>query len=270
VTSSARPTASVEGQTRVAVRFERLAALKPHSASVALHAAALTAMVLLAPLAAEDRGQVVTVEIVDQPKQVAKPVEAKRPAEAQQPKADPEPDPKPPRPMLIPDQAPLRRVSRARPYHPRARALNEVDRSRSPAEAKPLFEAPRQAPLFEVPMQSTVGGGEGIEVVAFGQGPGNVFADPRRPGTRGVIGPARDSTRVPAVKLSNSWEITAEPEALNDHELKPVYPPEARARRLEAVVAVELVIDATGRVVRARVVQSAGPTFQRVAGRLPH
>jgi TonB family protein len=245
---------------------ELLAGLKPHSASVLLHTGAVAAVVLVTPLVAEDAEQALTVQIVETMQRPAELIRPRPAEEAQEPRAaETVPSPEPPRPRLVPDEARMSRVKRARPYHRSAAALEQADPKLSPPDAKPAFELAEPAPLFEIPMEATVQGGEGIEVLAVGAGPGNVLAAPGRPGTRGVKGPVREATRPADVELAESWEITREPVPLNADELRPVYPAQARAQGLEAVVTVQLMIDASGRVVRARLARSAGPSFNRSA-----
>jgi TonB family protein len=238
---------------------DALTGIQPHSASVLVHAGIVAGLVLVTPLAAEDRPEVLAVEIIET---------AQHPASLVQPEPEPEPEPpprmEPSRPRVVPNHACMKLVKRARPHHPNAAVLNELERSTSSPDAEPSLEPSEPAPLFEIPMEATVHGGDGIEVLAVERGSGNVLADPRRPGVRGGRGSGKP-TQAPNVELAESWEITAEPVPRNDHELEPVYPPEARARGLEAVVAVALIIDAKGRVVKARLVRSGGPGFDRSA-----
>jgi TonB family protein len=245
---------------------ELLAGLKPHSASMLLHVGAVAGVALVTPWLAEDAAGVLAVQIVETARPSAQSGRPRPAAERERVhRPEPAPSPEPPRPKLVPDEARMSRVRRARPYHPNARALERADPKLSSPDGKPAFQLPQPAPLFEIPMEATVEGGEGIEVVAVGNGRGNVLATPGRPGVRGVKGPGREPTRLPGLKLAESWQITREPVPLNAEELKPVYPPQARARGLEAKVTVELLIDASGRVVRARLVRSAEPSFNRSA-----
>ena len=59
----------------------------------------------------------------------------------------------------------------------------------------------------------------------------------------------------------NALEITAEPEPINDREFRPVYPPDAKARRVEAAVEVELLVDSTGTVAETNVLTTVGDQF---------
>jgi len=80
---------------------------------------------------------------------------------------------------------------------------------------------------------------EGVEGGIVGGVPGGVVG--------GVIG-GTGTGPVPV------YDYDRPPRLLNPS--KPKYPPEAFVRKIEGVVIVEFVIDATGRVVRARIVQS--------------
>ena len=196
---------------------DALTAIKPHSASVLVHIGIVVGIVLATPLAAEDSAEALVVEIIET---VQHPASRLRPKPEEPEPAKPA-EPEPPRPKLVPNQARIKRVKRARPYHPNAAALNEAERRPAPPDAKLSLSPSEPAPLFEIPMEATVQGGEGIEVVAVSRGSGNVMADPRRPGVRGGKGSGKP-TRLPDVDLAESWEITAEPVPLNDHDLRPV------------------------------------------------
>ena len=117
-------------------------------------------------------------------------------------------------------------------------------------------------------MDATITGGDGIEVVAVGGDSANALADPGRPGFYGLQDASdQDLSQAdfPGVELADSWEITVEPEPINDRAFKPVYPPKARAQRREAVVEVALAIDPAGKVTGTRVIQSGGSEFSESA-----
>ncbi len=154
-------------------------------------------------------------------------------------------------------------VKKARVYHPNLELLKR-DRPVAP-DATPSFEPARPTPRFEIDMGATVEGGDGIEVVAVASGGGNVMVDPDRGGVSGLKGPAPPPTYVPDVEVSRTWEITAEPEPLNDRRHKPEYPPDRKARGDEAEVVVELLIDASGKVTHARVIEGASADFNASA-----
>jgi protein TonB len=214
----------------------------------------LLGIVLLTPLAAPETADVLAVEVVDTVERALKP----RPDPREEPERPLPRDPAPERPRLIPASARQRLVDEARAY----RSETEPESDPNPY-AEPGLEASEPAPLFEIPMEATVGGGEGIEVVAVA-GKGEVLARPGAPGVRGGKGKGKP-TRPSNAQTAESWEITAQPRPLNDHRLQPAYPPDARARGLEGVVIVELVIDRRGRVVQTRVVRSSGAEFDRAA-----
>lgn len=218
---------------------------KSHLASVLFHLAAVGVVVLVTPRAGEKREEVIEVEIA---------VTKERPAPEPEPEIPPElvEPPKtarvPPRPDRVPDEVKVKKVKEeARPLAPAGP---------EPPPDLASFEAP-----FSISMEATVEGGAGIVVAVAPRGPGNVFAEPERPGPSGF----GDSLPPPGVKVSSWWEITEEPEPLNDRDFKPVYPPEAKGSGLEGVVVVELLIDSRGRVTRARVVRGAGHGFNESA-----
>ena len=235
-----------------------LGGVKPHTASVLIHLGVLLTIVVLTPLAAPETAEVLSVEVVETLGRAVKPAETPR----QEPKPEPPPeDPEPDRPRLIPVSARQRLVDQARAYQPERPAESEANPYDESAE--PSLEPRDPAPLFEVPMEATVGDGDGIEVVAVA-GRGEVMARPGAPGVRGGKGRGKP-TRPSNVDTAESWEITAQPRPLNEHGLQPEYPPEAKARGLEGVVIVELVVDSRGRVVQTRIVRSAGKDFDRAA-----
>ena len=220
--------------------------LKSHLASLLLHSGVILAVVLLTTFAVHEPEDVIEVEII----------ESRAPEPPRPPEKRPE-QPEPERPARVPEDVPMRKVEEeARAYHPRALDLNRLER-RVPTAGDPSTALP---PAFAISMEATVAGGDGIEVVAVGGDSANVLADPGRPGFHGPHDPSA-THGIPAGELADSWEITEEPEPLNDASFRPVYPPEARVRRLESVVQVELMIDTTGTVAGARVVTSGGRQF---------
>jgi len=235
-----------------------LGAVKPHTASVLLHVGGLVAIVLFTPLAAPETADVLAVEVIETLERAVTPSETPRPRSEPPPPPD---DPEPERPRLIPATARQHLVDQARAFQPER--PGESESNPYDENAEPSLEPSEPAPLFEVPMEATVGGGDGIEVVAVA-GRGEVMARPGAPGVRGGKGRGRP-TRPPNVDTAESWEITAQPRPLNEHGLQPEYPPEAKARGLEGVVIVELVVDRRGRVVQTRIVRSAGEDFDRAA-----
>ena len=223
------------------------ASLRPHLASLLFHAGLIGAIVLVATLNVRDRSEVIEVEIIDTPP----PPAPTRPAVPLRPK----PSERPP----IPELAQMRKVeASARPYHPDAAAINQLERD--PA-AQP-GRLPALPTAFAIAMEATVQGGTGIEVVAVGAADANVLADPNKPGwPRSAGDRSLGGSGLPGTEYAGTWEITVEPEPINDRDFKPVYPTDARSRRVEAVVEIELLVDSTGTVADTRVLDSGGDQF---------
>ena len=220
----------------------RVFSFKPHLVSLLFHAGLVGAVVVVATLNVGDRAEVIEVEIVEIP---PPPVEA-------EPAVPPRPEPAEPPP--VPEREQIKKVeASARPYHPDAAEINRLPRE--PA-AQPN-RRPALPPAFAVPMEATVQGGTGIEVVAVAAADANVLADPNTPGWDSAL----PGSGFPNVEYADTWEITVEPEPINDRDFKPVYPPDARSRRVEATVEVELLVDSTGTVAGTRVLDSGGDPF---------
>ncbi|HJP29120.1 MAG TPA: energy transducer TonB [Candidatus Latescibacteria bacterium] len=199
---------------------------KPYLVSLLCHVGLIGAVIVVATLNVRDIAEVIEVEIVEMPPPVEEPVQ-------------PLPIPEPP----VPDVELVERVeTEVRPFHAEAEIINQLPRQ---ADA-----APRPAPtqVLAIPMEATVDGGGGFEVLAV------VGADP---GMRGDP----NAVWLPAEEYADTWEITAEPEPINDREFRPVYPPDAKARRVEAAVEVELLVDSTGTVAETNVLTTVGDQF---------
>ena len=229
--------------------------LKSHFASLLLHGSIILVVVLLTTFTAKPPAEVIEVELIES-LPVPEPPRAETP-----PKPEPQRDPAP-----IPDEVQVKKVERrARPHHPRAEELNrQIQQPAAPETRRP----PQLSPAFAISMDATITGGEGIEVVAVGGDSANVLADPGRPGFYGLQdASAQDLGQAgfPGVELADSWEITVEPEPINDRAFKPVYPPNARMQRREAVVEVALAIDPAGKVIKTRVLRSGGSEFSESA-----
>ena len=110
-------------------------------------------------------------------------------------------------------------------------------------------------------MEATIRGGSGIDVVTVATAAANVLADPNKPGHGRAVENAFPGDGFANVEYADAWEITVEPEPINDRDFKPVYPPDARSRRVEAAVEVELLVDSTGTVAGTRVLDSGGDQF---------
>ena len=223
--------------------------LKPHLVSLLFHAGLIGAVVGVATLNVRDRAEVIEVEIVEIPPPPAKPA------------VPPRPEPSPPPP--VPELEQIKKVeTRARTYHPAAAAINQLQRE---AAAEPN-QRPTLPPAFALSMEATVQGGTGIEVVAVAAADANVLADPNKLGWPGsAVDHAFPGDGVSNAEYADTWEITAEPEPINDRDFKPVYPLDARSRRVEATVEVELLIDSTGTVAGTRLLDSGGDPFSASA-----
>jgi protein TonB len=156
-------------------------------------------------------------------------------------------DPPPPPP------APLPKGSSLYPKPEAARPVTPAATRKEPALTAPV-EAPAAGPLepeakasesdqFGIPTGSELGVPEGmeggVEGGEVGGVPGGVLG--------GVVGGTGD---IPAPVM----DYDRPPRLLR--QAKPVYPQDAFVRKVEGVVVVEILIDATGRVARVRVVQS--------------
>ena len=227
---------------------------KSHFASLLLHGSIILVVVLLTTFGAKKPAEVIEVEIIES-------LPVPDPPAIEAPKPTPRPEP-----ASIPDEVPIEKVERtARPYHPRADELNQQIQQPAAPETRRL---PQFSPAFAISMDATITGGDGIEVMAVGGDSANVLADPGRPGFYGIQDTsAQDLGQggFPGVELADSWEITVEPEPINDRAFKPVYPPNARMQRREAVVEVALAIDPAGKVIKTRVLRSGGSEFSESA-----
>lgn len=227
---SATPNESADGR---GFSFE------PHLVSLLFHAGLIGLVVWVASSSVSDRTEIIEVEIVE----ILPPEE---------PAAPPR---EPVAPPAVPELERIEKVETpARPYHPAAAAINRLQREPPPPDRSPGLPA-----SFAIPMEATVQGGTGIEVMAVAAAGANVLADPNKPfwpdGGDGF----------PDAEYADTWEITVEPEPINDRDFKPVYPTDARSRRVEAVVEVELLVDSTGTVADTRVLESGGDQFSTSA-----
>jgi protein TonB len=219
--------------------------LKPYLVSLLFHVGLIGVIVGVATLKVGERAEVIEVEIIEIPPPLAEPAVPPRP--------------EPVKKLPVPELEQIKKVeNRARPYHPAAAALNQLQRQAA-VEPNPRPALPA---AFAVPMEATIQRGTGLEVVAVAAADANVLADPNKPGWPG---PAVAGDGFPNAEYAAAWEITVEPEPINDRDFKPVYPPDARARRVEAAVEVELLIDSTGTVAETHVLNSGGDPFSASA-----
>jgi TonB family protein len=201
--------------------------------SLLFHAGAIAAVIIVATLNVRQDPVVIEVEIVENPPPLAEPLV---------------PPAKPAPPVPVPDVEMIRKVERvARPFQAEAQILN-----RRPRDPNAVIDRGIPTLTFAIPMEATVDGGSGFEVIAV------VGADPGMHGDPSIVSLA-------AVEYADTWEITVEPEPLNDRDFKPVYPPGAKARGLEAAVEVEVLVDSSGAVAGTRVLVSGGNPFSTSA-----
>lgn len=204
---------------------------KPYLASLLCHVVLIGAVLVAATLNMRDDVDIIEVEIVE----VAAPADEPAPPPPPPSRAEPPPP--------VADVETVRQVeTEARPFHAEAEALNRLPHEAAGAQGRV------PTTVFAIPMEATVDGGGGFEVLAV------VGADPGMRGDPNV-------TWFPAVDYADTWEINVEPEPLNDRAFRPVYPPDARARHVEAAVEVELLVDSTGTVAGTHVVTSTGDEF---------
>ena len=160
-------------------------------------------------------------------------------------------DPPPPPPPPLPKGSSLH----ARPKPARPATSVSTEKTERPALTAPAEALPQEAPLpepraeapeserFVIPAGSDVGVPEGMEEGIEGGEVGGV------PG--GVLGGVLGGTGTGPVP---TMDYDRPPRLLR--QTKPEYPSEAFTKKVEGVVTVELLIDATGRVARVRVVRS--------------
>ncbi len=206
---------------------------KPYMVSLLFHAGAIAVVIVVATLKVQQDSEVIEVEIVEIPPPTVAPLVT---------------SPTPVPPVPVPDVEMIRKVEAvARPFQVEAQILD-----RRPREPNTIVNRGVPTVTFAIPMEATIDGGDGFEVVAV------IGADPGMHGDPSIIS-------LPAVEYANTWEITAEPEPLNDRDFKPVYPPDAKASGLEAAVEVEVLVDSSGAVAGTRVLVSGGDPFSTSA-----
>jgi TonB family protein len=177
----------------------------------------------------------------------------------------PEPPPRTPppvptqeRPAEVPEDVKVTMVERPRPFQQRARpGPREVD--------APAVPAPT-TPIRSVDMEATVDGESEYVSTSKSEGTVGVREGSGAPagGGDGERGPAANQGALEA-RVSPDWEITSQPEPLNDHEFEPAYPTVAKREAREGVVVVQLWIDEQGNVGKATVVEPAGHGFDESA-----
>jgi len=160
------------------------------------------------------------------------------------PSATPEPPPPPPPP---PKAEP--KIKKAPDKAPPASA--------EPPPPPPV--APPPPPVFSLDMESTVSGGDGPAVKAVENG-GNMFADPKTPGTPG---PKVEERVAPQVGRGTDptarGEGRIEPKPITpDRDVRPPYTDEAREREIEGQLRLRILIGADGKIEQIKVVKSLG------------
>jgi protein TonB len=184
----------------------------------------------------------------------------------------PIPAPSPPvptesRPPRVPENARVARVERARPYQPSGPPSGSRE---APADAESVPLA--TTPLPELAMETTVGAGSG-DYVSTSETGGSLPLPGGRGGGRGgtgsgqgTPGPLVAHQGARDVQVSPDWEVTRQPEPLNDRDFEPIYPPEARRQKREALVLLRLFIDAAGQVADVVVLEAPrGLGFEKAA-----
>jgi len=159
---------------------------------------------------------------------------------------DPPPPPPPPLPKGTPEggrrpmAAKAPPIPQPAPVEPQARLEAPVEVAAAPIRPPVALDEPAGSPTGS---ESGIPEGmeEGVEGGVVGGVPGGVVG--------GVIG-GTGTGPVPGLV----YDFDRPPRLLNP--TKPKYPPDAFVRKVEGVVIVEFVIDATGHVVRTRIVQS--------------
>lgn len=227
---------------------------KPFGVSLAIHAGLVGILALLAARQVLEKREPDFVEF-----EIVRPRVAARVPEPEPippPEEEEPPVPTTARPERIPDETPVRKVERARPFQPESSRDTGTRQAPEDTEAVP---APT-APLPVLSMESTVGGAGTGEYVTTSDRGGSVPVRSGSGGGRGggpavgTAGPLANQDAVD-VEVSPDWEITEMPQPLNDRDFEPEYPALARREGREAVVVVSLAIDADGRVVDVEVVE---------------
>lgn len=159
---------------------------------------------------------------------------------------DPPPPPPPPLPKGSPDGG-RRPVAIETPPTPEPVSVKAEARLEAPVEA---ITPPVQPSLFPDDRTGSPTGSESGVPEGMAEGvPGGVVGGVPGGVVGGVIG-GTGTGPVPALV----YDYDRPPRLLNPS--KPKYPPDAFVRKVEGVVVVEFIIDSTGHVVRARIVQS--------------
>lgn len=220
---------------------------KTFGTSVLIHAGLGAFLLLAAPHVIKHVPEFIELEIVAAPPPPSALEEA--PAPVPEPPA-PEPPPRPEvptqkRPERVPEQVKMVKVEEPRPFQENAPEEEGEREAPEGAEAVPMPTIP------VVDMATTVGTGTSEFVTTTSSG-GSVPVMAGPGGGRGgqgigsgAPGPLANQGAV-GVAVSRDWQITAMPEALNDRDFEPDYPPVAKREGREAVVNVRLFIDAEG------------------------
>ena len=223
--------------------------------SFAIHIAVAAALFVLAGerILREPEIEYIEFEVAEpEPEREVKPAPAPPPP-------PPPPIPTEKRPDVVPETARVTRVDRSRPFQQDA-----VDESGSRTAPENTEAVPAATAPLSFAMSTTVGGGSDLSYTSDAAGSDGVEVGAPGP-AGGSSGPlanqgARD------VEVARDWQITKEPDAINDRDFEPDYPALAKREGREAVVVVRLDIDSTGRVAAATVIDGPrGHGFRKSA-----
>lgn len=169
------------------------------------------------------------------------------------------------RPPEVPDTAKVVKVDKPAPFSPDA--VDDTGNRDAPGDVEAIT-APVTTRVFDMATDVGGGGGSGSgDYVTTTNGTIGVGA----PGSGGSgTGGGRlggvDRAGTSDVKVARDWQVTTQPEPLNDRDFEPDFPPVAKREGREAAVVVRLFIDAGGAVARAEVVSGPrGHGFRKAA-----
>ncbi|MFT3916425.1 MAG: TonB family protein [Anaeromyxobacteraceae bacterium] len=169
----------------------------------------------------------------------------------------PPPAPKPPEPAPEPKPAqPAQRTAKAEP-----RAAKPPPAEAPPPAPTPQPEAPKPAPRrFAVSMEATVPGGGVAVPTTEGRTSARGRAD--LPSSAPVGNNEGPTSPVDVVEVERAPRLLRQPSAAD---LRALYPEAARREQLETDVALQLLVDAAGKVADVRVLRASGNGFDEAA-----
>jgi protein TonB len=207
-------------------------------AAALLHAAAAAWIATRQPPRLQAKRPPTTVRLATRPPPVAKP------------------EPKPPEPIKPPPLVSNRT----------ALATTRAPRAEPPASPPPPGTPPPQPRRFAVSMDAVVGAGQGGIAVPTTSGATATRGDPNAP----AAAPAGDNTPF-AGRAADVTDLEQAPRLLRQPsklDLRALYPEAARREGVEANVKVVLLVDETGAVREARVVEGGGAGFDAAVQQL--